>query len=92
MDIMTHTELQKLTSGRFTKVANTENSIVIGTIGSLTKENITYEVILYFANYFGISTDPDRFKYNLITADSAVGKGCKLPSGNYNEFIEIFTF
>lgn len=88
---MTHMELQKLTAGRFTKVAKTENSIVIGTIGSLNEENTTYDVILYLAKYFGISTEPDRLKYHCITAEGAVKRGCKLPTGNYNEFIEIFT-
>lgn len=88
---MTHTELQKLTAGRFTKVAKTENSIVIGTIGSLNEENTTYDVILYLARYFEISTEPDRFRYHRITADGAIKRGCKLPVGNFNEFIEIFT-
>lgn len=87
---MTHTELQKMTSGRFTKVAQTGNSIVIGTIGSLNADNATYEVILYIARYYNISTEPDKFRYHCITAEGAVKRGCKLPTGNYNEFIEIF--
>ncbi len=87
---MTHTELQKMTAGRFTKVATTENSIVIGTIGALTEENTTYEVILYMARFFNISTEPDKFKYHCITAEGAKKRGCKLPVNNYNEFIEIF--
>ena len=48
---MTHTELQKMTVGRFTKVTETGNSIVVGTIGSLNADNTTYEVILYLARY-----------------------------------------
>lgn len=88
---MTHAELQKLTAGRFTKVAKTENSIVVGTIGSLNEENTSYDVVLYLARYFGISTEPDRFKYHCITAEGAIKRGCKLPTANYNEFIEIFT-
>ncbi len=87
---MTHTEIQKLTAGRFTKVAQTENSIVIGTIGSLNAENTTYDVILYLARYYNISTDADKFHYHMITAEGAVKRGCKLPTGSYNEFIEIF--
>lgn len=87
---MTHTELQKITAGRFTKVAQTANSIVIGTIGSLNADNTTYEVILYLARYYNIGTEPDRFRYHRITAEGAVKRGCKLPTGNYNEFIEIF--
>lgn len=87
---MTHAELNKLTAGRFTKVAETGNSIVIGTIGSLNDESTTYEVILYLAKYYGISTEPGIFKYHKITADGAIKRGCKLPTRNYNDFIEIF--
>lgn len=88
---MTHAELQKLTAGIFTKVAKTENSIVIGTIGCLNEENTTHDAVLYLAKYFGISTEPDRFKYHCITAEGAEKRGCKLQVGNYNQFIEIFT-
>lgn len=87
---MTHTELQKMTAGRFTKVAETENSVVIGTIGSLNADNTTHEVILYLARYYNISTEPDKFRYHCITEAGAVKRGCKLPTENYNEFIEIF--
>lgn len=87
---MTHTELQKMTAGRFTKVAETENSVVIGTIGNLNADNTTYEVVLYLARYYNINTEPDKFGYHCITAEDAVKRGCKLPTGNYNEFIEIF--
>ncbi len=87
---MTHTELQKMTAGRFAKVAETENSIVVGTIGALTEENTTREVILYIAKYYNISVEPDKFKYHCITADGALKRGCKLPVNNFNEFIEIF--
>lgn len=34
---MTYTELRRMTAGRFSKVAETENSIVIGTLGSLNE-------------------------------------------------------
>lgn len=87
---MTHTELQKMTAGRFAKVAETENSVVVGTIGNLSAGNTTYEVILHLAGFYGIGTDPDKFRYHCITAEGAVKRGCKLPTGNYNEFIEIF--
>ncbi len=87
---MTHTELQKITAGRFTKVAQTGNSIVIGTIGSLNADNTTYEVILYIARYYNISTETGKFRYHRITAEGAIKRGCKLPTGNYKEFIEIF--
>lgn len=88
---MTHTDLQKLTAGKFTKVAKTENSIVVGTLGSLTEEKTTYDVVLYMAKYYGISIEPDRFRYHVITAEGAAKRGCNLPTDNYNEFIEIFT-
>lgn len=87
---MTHAEIQKMTAGKFTKVAQKENSIVIGTIGSLNAESTTHEVILYFARYYNINTEPDKFRYHMITAEGAVKRGCKLPTSNYNEFIEIF--
>lgn len=87
---MTHTEFQKMTAGRFTKVAETENSVVVGTIGSLNTDNTTNEVILYLARYYNISTEPDKFRYHCITPEDAVKRGCKLPTRNYNEFIEIF--
>lgn len=87
---MTHTELQKMTAGRFTKVAETENSIVVGTIGTLTEENTTHEVILHITKFYNINTEPDKFKYHYITAEGAQKRGCILPVNNYNEFIEIF--
>lgn len=87
---MTHIELQKLTAGRFTKVAETTDSIVVGTLGTLTEETVTHEVILYFAKYYGINTEPDKFGYHLITPEGAAKRGCKLPTSNYNEFIEFF--
>ncbi len=87
---MTHTELQKMTAGRFGKVAQTGNSIVVGTIGALTEENTSYEVVLHIAKYYNISTEPDKFKYHSITVEGAKKRGCKLPVNNYNEFIEIF--
>lgn len=87
---MTHTELQKLTAGRFSKLAETKNSIVVGTIGSLNEENTTYDVILHIAKFYNINTAPDKFGYHLITAEGAKKRGVKMPVGNYNEFIEFF--
>ena len=77
-------------SGKFTKVAETENSVIIGTVGNLTADELTYDNILYIASFYGISTEPDKFHYHMITADGAAKKGCKLPVRNYNEFIEYF--
>lgn len=73
---MTHTEIQRMTAGRFIKVAQTENSIVIGTIGRLNADNTTHEVILYLTRYYNISTDADKFRYHMITAEDAVKRGC----------------
>ena len=86
---MTHTEIQKMTAGRFSAVARTENSIIVGTLGSLDGENTTHEVVVYIANFYNIDTAPDKFRYHKITADGAKKRGCKLPANNYNEFIEI---
>ncbi len=87
---MKHIELQKLTSARFSRLADTENSIVIGTFGSLNEENTTQEVISYFVGYFGLSVKLDAYNYQRITPEEAIKRGCKLPTGNYNQFIEIF--
>ncbi len=87
---MTHLELQKMTAGRFTKVAETQNSVIVGTLGSLDGENTTHEVVVYIANFYNIDTAPDKFRYHEITAEGAKKRGCKLPTNNYNEFIEIF--
>ena len=46
--------------GRFTKVATTDNSIVIGLIGELTSENITHDDILKIAAFYGANTEPDK--------------------------------
>lgn len=77
-------------SGRFEKVATTDNSIVIGLIGELTSENASHDDILKIASFYGVNTDPDKFGYHFITADGAKNRGCKLPTNNYNGFIEIF--
>lgn len=75
-------------SGRFIKVSETNNSIVVGTIGNLAET--TYDEVLEIARFYGISTKPDRFKYHCITPEGAEKRGCKFPVSNYNEFIEIF--
>lgn len=74
--------------GRFTKVAETNNSIVVGTIGAL--KEATYDEVLEIARFYNINTEPDKFKYHCITSNGAEKRGCKLPVNNYNEFIEIF--
>ena len=74
--------------GRFTKVAETNNSVVIGTIGDLRET--TYDEVVEIANFYNISTESDRFKWHCITPEGAIKRGCKLPVNNYNEFIEIF--
>lgn len=77
-------------SERFGKVATTDNSIVVGLIGSLTSENIAHDDILKIASFYGVNTDPDKFGYHFIAADGAKNRGCKFPTNNYNGFIEIF--
>lgn len=74
--------------GRFTKVAETNNSVIVGTIGAL--KEATYDEVLEIARFYNISTESDKFKYHCITPEGAVKRGCKLPVNNYNEFIEIF--
>lgn len=87
---MTYTELKRMTAGRFSKVAETENSIVIGTLGSLNEQNTTYEVIIHLARFYNINTEAGQFKYHFITTEGAIKRGCTLPANNYNQFIEFF--
>lgn len=87
---MTNTELRKITEGRFTKVAENENSVIVGTLGSLDSDNTTQEIVVYIAQFYNIETSADKFGYHFIIADGAKKKGCKLPTRNYNQFIEIF--
>ncbi len=87
---MTHMELQKLTMGRFTKLAETKNSIVVGTMANLNEENTTYEIVQHIAKFYNINTDPGIFQYHLITAVGARKRGARLPIDNYNQFIEFF--
>lgn len=75
-------------NGKFAKVAETKESIVVGTIGALKEQ--THKDILKIASFYNINTDQDKFKYLFITQDGAAKRGCKLPLSNYNEFIEIF--
>lgn len=77
-------------SGRFTKVAKTENSVLVGLVGSLNAKTIEYSEILEIAGFYGINTDPDKFSYHFITPEGATRKGCKLPPNNFNGFLEIF--
>ena len=44
-------------NGRFTKVATTENSTVVGLIGDLTIENISHDDILRIASFYGANTE-----------------------------------
>lgn len=74
--------------GRFTKAAETNNSVVVGTIGAL--KEATYDEVLEIARFYNINTEPDKFKYHCITQEGAISRGCKLPTNDYNEFIEIF--
>ena len=77
-------------NGTFTKVATTDNSIVVGWIGDLTIENNPHDDILRIASFYGANTDPDKFGYHFITKEKTKSRGCKLPANNYNGFIEIF--
>ena len=75
-------------NGKFKKVAETNNSVVIGTIGAL--KETTNEEVIKIARFYNIRTELDKFIYHCITPEGAVKRGCKLPVNNYNEFIEIF--
>ena len=48
-------------NGRFSTIAETEKSIVVGLIENITMENIEYSDILKIAGFYGISTAPDLF-------------------------------
>lgn len=74
--------------GKFSKVVETRNSIVIGTIGDLIET--TYDEVVEIAKFYNISTESDRFKWHCITPEGAKKRGCKFPVSNYNEFIEFF--
>lgn len=77
-------------AGKFTKVAETKNSIVVGLIGSINSENCKYDEILKIATFYGICTEPGIFAYHFITESGAIKRGCVLPTNNFNEFIEFF--
>lgn len=77
--------------GKFSKVAETDNSIIVGTLGILTEDKITFDIIKQIAEFYGINANPDKFQWHLITAEGAKRKGYKFPINNYNEFIEFFT-
>ena len=77
-------------AGRFSKAAETKNSVVIGLVGALSPENLEYLDILKIAGFYSISTAPDKFGYHIITAEGAEKRGCTLPVNNYTGFLEIF--
>lgn len=58
-------------NGRFSTIAETEKSIVVGLIENITMENIEYSDILKIAGFYGISTAPDLFGFHFITPDGA---------------------
>lgn len=82
--------MDKKLSGRFGKVAETENSVVVGLVGALNPDSLEYKDIIDIASFYGVNTSPDKFGYHYITASGALKRGCKLPVNNYNGFLEIF--
>lgn len=74
--------------GKFSKVVETNNSIVVGTIGDLIEA--TYDDVVEISKFYNISTEPNKFKWHCITQEEAKKRGCKFPVNNYNEFIEFF--
>ena len=82
--------MNKRSVGQFTKIAKTENSVVVGLVGSLNSENIEHNDILEIAGFYGISTEPDKFGYHFITQEGATKRGCKLPVNNFNGLLEVF--
>ena len=76
--------------GRFSKVADTGKSIVVGTLGTLNEDMITHSVVMEIASFYNINVSPEVFAYHTITPEGAIKRGCKLPTGNYNCFLEIY--
>lgn len=77
-------------NGRFSKVVDTQNSVVVGVFGTLTEKTLTHNMIVDIARFYNLNIEPDKFVYHYITAGEAKEKGCKLPTGNFNAFLEIF--
>jgi len=79
-------------SGRFTKITDANNSVVVGLIGTMTDENTTYGEILKIAGFYNISTNPDTFGYHFITKEGVIKRLRPdiQPLNNYNGFLEIF--
>lgn len=78
----------KKIAGCFTKIGESKNGVIVGTIGKLTIP--TYEEILEITKFYNINTTPGVFGYHLITKDGAE-KYSNLPVNNYNNFIEFLT-
>ena len=72
------------------KVAETKNSIIVGTVGNLAVADLTHSNILYIVSFYGVNTDPDKFGYHMIPPEGAKKRGCKFPINNFSEFLEIF--
>lgn len=68
----------------FERIGETENSIIIGVV-----KVVDYSHILEIAKYYRINTEPDKFKYHLITQYGAEKRGCGNIPKKYNDFIEI---
>ena len=76
----------KKIAGCFTKIGESKNGVIVGTIGKLTIP--TYEEILKIAKFYNINTTPDVFGYHFITKEGAE-KYSNSPVNNYNNFIEF---
>lgn len=76
--------------GHFSKVADTGKSIIVGTLGPMNRDNITHNIVLEIAAFYNLNVSPEQFVYHFITPGCAKALGCKLPTGNYNCFLEIY--
>ena len=78
----------KKIAGCFTKIGESKNGVIVGTIGILTIP--TREELFEIAKFYNINTTPGVFGYHFITKEGAE-KYSNLPLNNYNNFIEFFT-
>ena len=76
----------KKIAGCFTKIGESKNGVIVGTIGKLTIP--TYEEILGIAKLYNINTTPGVCGDHFITKEGAE-KYSNLPLNNYSNFIEF---
>ncbi|MDU4971445.1 MAG: hypothetical protein E6X19_01865 [Hungatella hathewayi] len=73
----------------FSKILETETSIVVGLLGNSTEDNLDYKSVLKIAQFYNIKIEPDKFGYHFITSNGVIKKGYAHVN-NYNDFLEIF--